>query len=969
MFTHHTSKANQATGGGCLSVQNWVMQNPSTYLQANLEHCEFLGVNAETLLSKGMACIVDEDIMATLQSLHEEAFLSSQKMFREVQFSYTSQALAVTVTPLPDEILPGAMLFTAHSVPFVANKPPQPMPIGEDILRASMHGMGAGLWHWNVQTGETLFDDKWAEMLGYTIEELSPTSIRTWEMLTHPQDLEQAGQLLDDHFKGKKSQYDARVRMKHKHGHWVWIHDRGRVYEWSIDGQPLRMAGSHVDISERQNLATLVQKQSKLQGIASTFAVELLKSPIEELDLVVEAGLGEIGRFLDTDRVYIFQLNTLELTMSNTHEWVATGVSPEKENLLNLPYSAFPWWMDQIQLNETIYIPDTSELPDEQKDLKEILEMQSIKSLLVVPIEGREGIMGFIGMDFVTDHWAFDKFTHQVIKYISSLISGSLESKMDQMRIIDLLAQERKVFQRIADETLSIIMTTNLKHEISYVNKAFTEIYEYSQDEVHRKLPEILLRAKDLGWPEPASVKSKLQTEKRWKGMLVNLTKGGRVVFESATITPRYDAKGEVTGFIKISEIITETQKNYNWMKIFSRVPELSLTIQRDPTLLSDGLATLLSQDRTLLIPHSFLVIPRQSTNTSFLSPLFCPVADSSRDPNKTLKDERLTEKEYQEYIKAGPIHNLRSGNGHPLQHQPYFHKLIGEEPGEMLVAPIRTKFNSYGIIVGLHSKPVRYFDETDASNLNSLGKLIGQVLDELTLNEFIYTQNTQEQISRLASGLAHEVRNPLAVISMGMEVLESEMDRSNFNVQRVTDNINRSVSRANQIVENLMRLGTPQEMEADAILLRLDHLVNEAIGLVTYHLRSQKIRLSNHCDRPVEIRSVKESILKVLVNVLLNSIQALPIGGNIKISLHGRGTGRLHLEIEDNGPGIPAEDLHRVTKPFFSTKKDKQGTGMGLYICTQTMQRLGGSFNITNKIPHGVVVQIGMKELINEAE
>ena len=108
----------------------------------------------------------------------------------------------------------------------------------------------AGTWIWNIQTGETIFNETWAQIIGYSLDELVPTTIKTWEMLTHPDDVKQSNELLERHFEDKLSNYDCELRMKHKDGHWVWIHDYGRVFTRTDDGKPLLMFGTHTDITE-----------------------------------------------------------------------------------------------------------------------------------------------------------------------------------------------------------------------------------------------------------------------------------------------------------------------------------------------------------------------------------------------------------------------------------------------------------------------------------------------------------------------------------------------------------------------------------------------------------------------------------------------------------------------------------------------------------------------------------------------
>ncbi len=141
----------------------------------------------------------------------------------------------------------------------------------EEALRTSelrnshiIEGTNVGTWEWNVQTGETVFNQRWAEIVGYSLEELAPVSIKTWTDLAHPDDLKQSEELLEKHFQGSLDLYDCEIRMRHKNGTWVWVQDRGRVITHTADGKPLMMFGTHSDISKRKQLEEKIQKSEKL---------------------------------------------------------------------------------------------------------------------------------------------------------------------------------------------------------------------------------------------------------------------------------------------------------------------------------------------------------------------------------------------------------------------------------------------------------------------------------------------------------------------------------------------------------------------------------------------------------------------------------------------------------------------------------------------------------------------------------
>ena len=127
-------------------------------------------------------------------------------------------------------------------------------------LQNILEGTRAGTWEWNVQTGETIFNNRWAEIIGYTLEEISPASIETWIHFSHPNDLEESNIQIQRHLSGEVDYYEFEVRMRHKSGDWVWVLDRGKVVSYSADGQPLWMAGTHSDITASKKAEEALRK-------------------------------------------------------------------------------------------------------------------------------------------------------------------------------------------------------------------------------------------------------------------------------------------------------------------------------------------------------------------------------------------------------------------------------------------------------------------------------------------------------------------------------------------------------------------------------------------------------------------------------------------------------------------------------------------------------------------------------------
>ncbi len=139
-------------------------------------------------------------------------------------------------------------------------------------MASILKGTGAGTWEWNVQTGETRFNERWAEIVGATLSALSPTTIQTWVDRCHPDDLVGARAVLQAHIAGETADYECEARLRHRSGHWVWVLDRGRVLTRTADGQPEWMFGTHLDISLRKAQEEQLRKSEALLNATGALA-------------------------------------------------------------------------------------------------------------------------------------------------------------------------------------------------------------------------------------------------------------------------------------------------------------------------------------------------------------------------------------------------------------------------------------------------------------------------------------------------------------------------------------------------------------------------------------------------------------------------------------------------------------------------------------------------------------------------
>lgn len=195
------------------------------------------------------------------------------------------------------------------------NNATEQLRISKRRLAAIIEGTHIGTWEWNVQTGETRFNERWADIVGYTLTELEPTNIDTWTRLSHPEELALSEELLEQHFAGDLDYYDCKARMRHKNGHWVWVHDRGSVASWTADGKPLWMSGTRADITaqkqaEAQNHTATQQIQRQLEAftVLNRLAADISLNVEEQLNHALRVGvaflemeLGIVSRIKDSE--------------------------------------------------------------------------------------------------------------------------------------------------------------------------------------------------------------------------------------------------------------------------------------------------------------------------------------------------------------------------------------------------------------------------------------------------------------------------------------------------------------------------------------------------------------------------------------------------------------------------------------------------------------------------------------------
>jgi len=173
----------------------------------------------------------------------------------------------------PERLPDGSTLWHGYIADITARKDAEvELAIGKQRQELALFGADLGLWDWDVRSGQASFDARWCAMVGYQVHELEP-SVSTWTSLMHPEDAPLVQAVLEPHLRGETLFFESAFRMRHEGGHWVWILARGRVVAWDTDGAPLRMVGTHMDVSthkEAEDALRAAKAAAEASGLAKS---------------------------------------------------------------------------------------------------------------------------------------------------------------------------------------------------------------------------------------------------------------------------------------------------------------------------------------------------------------------------------------------------------------------------------------------------------------------------------------------------------------------------------------------------------------------------------------------------------------------------------------------------------------------------------------------------------------------------
>ncbi|RKD21619.1 polar amino acid transport system substrate-binding protein [Caminicella sporogenes DSM 14501] len=230
-------------------------------------------------------------------------------------------------------------------------------------------------------------------------------------------------------------------------------------------------------------------------------------------------------------------------------------------------------------------------------------------------------------------------------------------------------------------------------------------------------------------------------------------------------------------------------------------------------------------------------------------------------------------------------------------------------------------------------------------------------VTNEKIMQEKIIMKDKLESLGRLVAGIAHEIRNPLTAIKTYIQLIPYKYNNPDFR-QKISEDVPTEIERLDSIIANLLEYAKPKKPNKE--LINVKDTIDSILRIFEKHIEDKGIKLYVDIKENVFINTDKQHFKQIIINLLLNSIQALENRKNAVIEIYAK-NGDLFSEIfiKDNGCGISKEDMKRIFEPFFTTKN--KGSGLGLALCYQLIKENGGDVFIDSEIGEGTEIKISL--------
>jgi PAS domain S-box-containing protein len=695
------------------------------------------------------------------------------------------------------------------------------------------------------------------------------------------------------------------------------------IAERDVSKKVTKLIGTNIDITEKKLQEKTLESHLKQQELLAEIALEINNSG--NLNDRVNSVLKKLYLHLQASRVYIFENIDSGKACTNTYEICSEGISPLIGEQKYVSYiDDIAYIKNALLVNGSIYTDDISIFPPE---ISEVFEAQSIKSIIMFPLFVRGEFFGFIGFDECDENRRWTKSELELIRAVSGIISTAYERDLSEK---NLISSEKKYRNIIDNMNLGLVEVDN-ENDIIYGNRKFFELSQL-QD------PELLIFSK-----RSASVLIELKKENKISYFNKLDEKTYEIGFpksETETIdllvsfADTFDQSGEKIGSVSVFLDITsvkQLQKNLE-----NALNERDIFLSKS-TVLKNFYENVLNN-----LPSEVIVL-NPELQVTFSNQHF----HRKDEIWESILGKSLYELDSSEYADEYSFDVLITKINEAIQNEKllqFEENCLTEEIEQYTLKSILPVYNSSNqleniIIIGI-----------DITEIKNIEKNILQKNDEL--------KKINSELDNFVYSVSHDLRSPLLSVK-GILSLIFKTAQLEPKVENYLKMAEKSILRLDETIQEILEYSRNARLGLHYDNVNLPDMVSEIYDDIKFS-NTQKISFTTEYDFDGAITTDKSRLNTILKNVIGNAFKYLKKVEESQVIFKARKVdGFLLIEVRDNGEGISEEHLSKIFDMFYRASNTSAGTGLGLYICKEILNKLNGEIKISSVKNEGTTVFI----------
>ena len=635
----------------------------------------------------------------------------------------------------------------------------------------------------------------------------------------------------------------------------------------------------------------------------------------DDVTQVVNKTLGDLLNQFLGDRIYIFEINRKEQRQDCTYEVTAEGISKEQEFLSNIPWDPSTWWNHQIAERRAIILNTLDDMPEEAAEYRQTLEMQDIKSLMVVPLISKEEVWGYMGIDMVRTQRSWSNVDYQCFSSLANIISICIELRKSELQAKEdrlALDNSEKILRNIYKNLPAGVELYDKDGYLVDINDKELEIFGLSDKNealgvnlfdnpnIPLEVKERLRAKEDVNFSINYDFSKINQYVDSRRNGIINLT---------TKVTALYDSQNRFINYLFINIDTTETTNAYTKIQEFENL----FLLIGDYAKVGFAHFNVLTRDGYAQDTWYRNLGEKEGTPMPQVIGVYAHVVPEDQAVLKNFVGE----------VKTGKATSLRK------------EVRVCRENGKYTWTSINVMVRDYRPQDGIIEMLCINYDITPLKE---------------TEQKLIIARDKAEELDRLKSAflanMSHEIRTPLNAI-VGFSSLLAETD-SRSERQEYIKIVQENNELLLQLISDILDLSKIEAGTFNFVYTNVD--VNETCAEI---IKSMSMKVSKGVELIFEepfpecyIYTDKNRFTQVISNFINNALKFTQ-QGSITLGYEQVSHQKIKFYVRDTGMGIPEEKQKSVFERFVKLNTFVQGTGLGLSICKSIVSQMGGEIGV----------------------